>query len=110
MNTPLNLKELERKAFRSFYQDGFWDLFFGLMMLAMYTFTLFDNMENKSLRIPALLFLEGGAVFVLIYGKKQITAPRLGSVTFGKKRKKRLAYVFLANLLSLIILIGSLAI
>ena len=27
MNTQLNLKELERKAFRSTYQDGLWDLY-----------------------------------------------------------------------------------
>ena len=56
MNTPLNLKELERKAFRSFYQDGIWDIFFGLMMLAMYTFTFFDTFENKALRILGMLF------------------------------------------------------
>jgi hypothetical protein len=27
MSTELNLKELERKAFRSFYQDGIWDIY-----------------------------------------------------------------------------------
>ena len=58
MNTPLNLKELERKAYRSFYQDGIWDIFFGLMMLAMYAFTLFDYMENKALRMLVMLFIE----------------------------------------------------
>jgi hypothetical protein len=78
MNAPIDLKEMERKAFQSFYQDGIWDLFFGLMMFAMYTFTLFDSIENKALRILGMLFIEIFAVFFLIYGKKMITAPRLG--------------------------------
>jgi hypothetical protein len=104
MNAPLDLKELERKAFRSFYQDGIWDIFFGLMLLAMYCFTLFDDMENKAVRMLVMLFIEIGAVFFLIYGKKQITVPRMGDVVFGKKRKRRMLYVFLANLLSVIFL------
>ena len=107
MNHPLNLKELERKAFRSFYQDGIWDIFFGLMMFAMYTFTFFNQFENKALRILSLLFLEIFAVFFLIYGKKLITVPRLGEVNFGKKRKKRLIYIIAVNLVSLVVLAAS---
>jgi hypothetical protein len=109
MNSTFNLKELERKAFRSFFKDGLWDLFFGLVMFAMYAFTVFNNMENKALRVLVLLGLEGVAAFVLIYGKTQITAPRLGTVVFGKKRKRRFVYIFLVNSISLIVLAGSLA-
>ena len=102
MTTPLNLKELENKAFRSFYKDGIWDIFFGLMLFAMWAFTLFDDMENKAVRMLVMLFIEVGAIFFLIYGKKEITVPRLGEVTFGKKRKRRLLYVFLANSVSVL--------
>ncbi len=104
MNAPLNLKELERKAFRSFYQDGIWDIFFGLMMFAMYTFTVFNTLENKALRILGMLFLEIFAVFFLIYGKKLITAPRLGEVKFSTQRTKNLGKIILVNLISLIVL------
>lgn len=104
MNGQLDLKELEQKAFRSFYQDGIWDIFFGLMMLAMYTFTLFNNLENKALRVLGMLFIEIFALFFLIYGKKLITAPRLGNVKFGEKRKRRLLYIFGVNLFSVIVL------
>ena len=38
MSTQLNLKEIERKAFRSTYQDGLWDLFFGLVVVGMALF------------------------------------------------------------------------
>ncbi|MFN2145838.1 MAG: hypothetical protein ACK2T7_10845 [Anaerolineales bacterium] len=104
MNNPLDLKELENKAFRSFYQDGIWDIFFGLMLFAMWSFTLFDDLENKAVRMLVMLFIEIGAMFFLIYGKKQITVPRLGEVTFSKKRNRRLLYVFLANSVSVLFL------
>jgi hypothetical protein len=104
MNAPLNLKELEQKAFRSFYQDGIWDIFFGLMMFAMYTFTFFDQIENKALRILGMLFLEVFALFFLIYGKKLITTPRLGEVKFAKHRTKRLGKIIVVNLISLVVL------
>jgi len=35
MNNQLNLKELERKAFRSTYQDGLWDVQFGFIVICM---------------------------------------------------------------------------
>ena len=101
MQNPLDLNDLERKAFRSFYQDGIWDIFLGMMMLAMWVPTLFDNMDNKGLRTISMIIIELMAVFFLIYGKKSITAPRLGNVNFGEKRKKRLIYIFGVNLFSL---------
>ena len=33
MSTQLNLKEIERKAFRSTYQDGLWDIHLGLIFV-----------------------------------------------------------------------------
>ena len=101
MKQPLDLKSLERKAFRSFYQDGIWDIFFGLMMLAMWVPTLFDNMDNKGIRTISLILIEMMAVFFLIFGKKAITTPRLGNVNFGEKRKRRLVYIIGVNLFSL---------
>jgi len=35
MSQTINLKELERKAWRSVFQDGLWDIFLGLLLLAM---------------------------------------------------------------------------
>lgn len=101
MKNSLDLKALERKAFRSFYQDGIWDIFFGLMMLAMWVPTLFDNMGNKGVRTLSMILLELAAIFFLIFGKKHITAPRLGNVNFGQKRKRRLVYIIGVNLFSL---------
>jgi hypothetical protein len=106
MNSPLNLKDLERKAFRSFFQDGIWDIFFGLIMLAMYISSLFNESGNSGLKTLSLILPEIFAVMFLIFGKKYITAPRLGNVEFGKARKRRLVYIFGINLITLILALG----
>jgi len=38
MSTQLDLKQIERRAFRSTYQDGLWDLYFGLFVVCMSIF------------------------------------------------------------------------
>ncbi len=35
MSAELNLKEIERKAFQSAYQDGLWDIYYGLIVVCM---------------------------------------------------------------------------
>lgn len=34
MSQNINLKELERKAWTSYFQDGLWDMYLGLQLLA----------------------------------------------------------------------------
>lgn len=106
MNTPLNLKELEKKAFRSFYQDGIWDIFFGLIMLAMYSSSLFNESGNSGLKTLSLIIPEILAVMFLFFGKKYISAPRLGNVEFGKARKRNMVYIFGINLFTLLLALG----
>ena len=38
VSAQINLKEIERKAFRSTYQDGLWDIYFGLIVVGMSIF------------------------------------------------------------------------
>jgi len=35
MAQEINLKELEKKAFRPYHEDGIWDIFPGLIMMAI---------------------------------------------------------------------------
>jgi hypothetical protein len=35
MSQSISLKELERKAFRSTFQDGLWDMYLGFLLLMM---------------------------------------------------------------------------
>jgi hypothetical protein len=105
MSTTINLKELERRAWRSTFQDGVWDIVLGLQLLAMGLAPLLEEVIPLSdwwimiLWVPIML--------VLWVGKKYITVPRMGLVRFGPKRKARLtammAIVSISLLLSVIL-------
>ena len=77
----LDLKQIERRAWTSYFEDGLWDIFFGLMMLTMGIRALTDNVW--------FTFGMGGAVLVMAGGKRVITVPRMGLVNFSPARKAR---------------------
>lgn len=90
MSDQLNLKRLEKKAWRSAFQDGIWDIYFGLLILGLAIAPFGENfglpVELGSMII--VLCVNTIAVLFLIFAKKYITIPRLGFVKFGAKRKK----------------------
>jgi hypothetical protein len=84
-----DLKELESRAWKSFFQDGLWDVFFGGLMLALAAGVALDNAG-----VPAGWRLCTYAVMlllplVLVLGKRTITVPRMGSAAFGAARRAR---------------------
>lgn len=93
MSQEIDLKQIERKAYLSFYQDGIWDLFIGLAFIGMAVGVIYNNTGITAL-IPAL-------GIVIVPGlKKLITLPRLGYVKLspareGKIRKNISALVLL---------------
>jgi Ca2+/Na+ antiporter len=103
MTTPLNLKEIERRAFRSTYQDGLWDMYLGLIVVCMSVFVYrpADGYSPVNLVLAMLAIFLAHTLFWA--GKKYITLPRMGQARFGvaRKRKKRT----LAIILSVVILI-----
>jgi hypothetical protein len=107
MSTELNLKDLERKAFRSFYQDGIWDIYFGACMLVLYLTSFMGGIESKPVKYGLTLLLFALASAFLTLGKKFITAPRLGQVKFGAERTKKGWVMVGINLFSLIVLAGA---
>ncbi len=89
MSTELNLKEIELKAFLSTYQDGLWDLYWGLIVACMSIF-IYHPASGYGPRNFILLL----AVFVVAFGlffagKRFITLPRMGQVRFGAIRKRK---------------------
>jgi hypothetical protein len=89
MMNKVNLKEIERNAFRSTYQDGLWDMYYGLMLMSMAVFMLRPVGGYRPTNI--LLALACFSVSYLLFwlGKKYVTMPRMGQVVFGETRKKR---------------------
>jgi hypothetical protein len=107
VSEEIDLKELERKAFRATFQDGLWDIFLGLLLLNMGGSALLGGSEMSPLWSMVVLTLFAGAVLLLFWaGKKFVTAPRIGTARFGAQRKGKLKRVRLVLFLS--VLLGAL--
>lgn len=102
MTTEIDLKQIERKAFRSTYQDGLWDIYLGLIVLcmALFLFRPESGYSPKNIFLMLLSFLGSFSLFWL--GKKFITIPRMGQVVFGPVRKMK--KTTLAIILGIVIL------
>ena len=105
MSNEVDLKELERRAFRSTFQDGIWDIFIGLAVL-QFVFILFLNdlglgdFWSSFAVLPVYII----ALFLLRIGKKYITTPRVGIVKYGQARKKKLKKIIV--ICNIVLLIG----
>jgi hypothetical protein len=88
MNT-INLNEIERKAFRSTYQDGLWDVYYGLMLMSMAVFMFRPVGGYRPTNILLALVCFSVSYLLFWLGKKYITLPRMGQVQFGEARRKR---------------------
>lgn len=90
MSEKLNLKELERKAWRSFFDDGLWDIYLGILLALMGVSAFLDRLE---LTETAAMGIYIGLLILAMLGmwaaKRFITVPRLGRVKFGTERQKR---------------------
>jgi hypothetical protein len=90
----LNLKEIERRAWRSFFADGLWDIYLGVLLAVMGVYAWL-----RELGIPAtwtmLIYigLIAAAMGLLWAGKRYVTAPRIGRVKFGPKRRAKIRVV-----------------
>jgi hypothetical protein len=89
MSTQFNLKEIERRAFRSTYQDGLWDLYYGLVVICMSIFVYRPATGYSPVNIILMLCALAVAYGLFWAGKKYITLPRMGQVRFGEQRKRR---------------------
>ncbi len=105
MSETISLKDLERKAYRSFFKDGIWDIYLGILLLSLGVGGAISRAGIAwGYIIPDLhavtLSLYLLSMAVLIAGKKYITVPRMGAVKFGPARRARLS-------VSILILAGS---
>jgi len=90
MSQKMDLKAIERKAFRSYYEDGLWDLFLGLILMAMGVMAGLSKLgASGPLQYGVFIGLEALILLSFIAGKKYITTPRIGHVKFGEKGKAR---------------------
>ncbi len=82
MTEEVNLKELERKAYLSYHQDGLLDIGLGLFILAIGI-----GWATGMAWLAGVLAATGFSTFA--GAKKVLTIPRLGLVQFGPERIRR---------------------
>lgn len=103
MSTQLDLKNIELKAVRSTYQDGLWDLYYGLVVICMSIFVYRPTTGYSPLNIILAICALALAHALFLAGKKFITLPRMGQVQLGAQRRKR--KVTMTIVMSLVVLI-----
>jgi hypothetical protein len=92
MNQKINLKEIERKAYTSYHQDGVIDVTVAVVVFLFSIIMLGD--------MPWLGGIGGiaGILAVSLYAgfKKLVTVPRIGYVKFPQQRAQRMTAVAVA--------------
>ncbi len=95
MNTKTSLREVERRTYMSYHQDGLIDIFVGVYVLlfALGILLMTETEFSTWFVIPAIF----PAIMVPIWisAKKRITMPRIGYVKFGSRGANKLTAVFL---------------
>lgn len=91
MEQKIDLKQLERKVWTSFLDDGLGDIFLGCIVLVFALAPMLSRMGlgdfwSSAVFLPFLLLV----FIVLVLLRKRVVIPRIGLVSFGHARKKRL--------------------
>jgi MFS family permease len=92
MSQQISLKNAERKAFQSTYQDGLTDMLWGLYLLfGNSSVVILYNLGVEGLKkyIPMFIIM-GISILGFWAAKKYIVTPRIGTVKFGPRRVKKI--------------------
>jgi len=104
----IDLKELEKKAFKSTFQDGLWDIFIGFLFTQFAIAPFLSDRGLNDFWSSAVLFpIYMIVLAVVMMLKKYVVAPRLGMVQFSKKRKSKFKNLILMT--NIILVIGIIA-
>ncbi len=93
MNTNLDLKEVERKIFTSYFNDGMWDLYGGFILLG-FGLTMLTNLDYL---IVAFI----GLALIPLLIRNRVVVPRLGVVKFSPERQAKTKKSKLAAMVAL---------
>jgi hypothetical protein len=88
MVSDVNLKEIQRKVYMSFFRDGLWDIFLGLFIVGWGLAILTD-----AVYLPGIYFI--GTYFAVWGIKKWLVYPRIGYARFSATSRRRITARFL---------------
>ncbi len=90
MQTPVSLKSAERRAFQSSFADGLWDVFIGCFALEFAIAPLLSETLGDFWSSAIFLPIWGLVYLAIWLVRKHVLAPRLGTVSFGKARQRKM--------------------
>ena len=95
-----NLKEIERKAYMSYHQDGLLDIFAGIYILGFGLGVILDVLWEFGFGVimPAILIVT--VLPIWIAAKRKITVPRIGYVNFGTRGANKITAVFIGTMVA----------
>ena len=105
MSDYIDLKKLERKAFTSIFEDGFFDIYLGILFLGVGLLTSLPETIPRILSCGIFALIIGAGIIVFLGGKKIVTVPRTGIIKIGRKRKAE-KKKFVLILILLIVITG----
>lgn len=88
-----NIKEIQRKAYTSYHQDGLIDLFASIYVITFAAGILMDFLWDFSFGVILPGFILVLTIPLWIAAKRKITVPRIGYVNFGGKGKNNLTAI-----------------
>lgn len=102
MSTAASLKEIERRAYRSTFEDGIYDIVFGAVLLILAAIPVFEFIGlSKFYGYPFLLI----PALASPLAKRRITIPRLGAVEFGGERTSKRRYSAIVGIAALLLML-----
>jgi hypothetical protein len=91
MSVPISPEQAEKKAFRSIFNDGLWDILLACFISMMAVAPLLSSRLGDFWSSAVFLPFWGLAYLAVWLIRRNVVAPRVGVVRFGRARKARLA-------------------
>jgi hypothetical protein len=95
-----NLKEIEKRAYMSYHQDGLLDIFAGLYILGFGLGIIMDVLWEFGFGVIMPAILIATVLPIWIEAKRKITMPRIGFVNFGTRGANKLTAVFIGTMVA----------
>lgn len=95
-----SLKEIEKKTYMSYHQDGLIDVFVGVYILLFGSGILLNSVIDFSTWFVIPAIFPAIIVPIWISAKKQITMPRIGYVKFRSGGANKLTVIFIGLLVA----------
>jgi len=90
-----SLREVEKRTYMSYHQDGLIDMFVGVYVLLFGLGILFSTVTDFSMWFVIPAIFPAVMVPIWISVKKQITMPRIGYVKLGSRGANKLMAIFI---------------